>query len=358
MELRGKRILLISPEPWDGIHMSKHHLAQALAARGNTVVFLDPPHNVRRMEPVNRDGITVVRYRHWLKGINRFPQRIHLWYYQRLIQRVAERSGGPFDILWCFDTSRMQWFPQGMGYKLLHLADYNILHQGMGLVRTADRVFCTGQVIKEHVENLTGVPVENIGHGLDERWCMGTDTLHIREQRAPASVVYAGQLAMHYHDWEGWLELATAHPELHFKIIGPYDEHLEEPAFHRLREQPNVLFTGPMSKDALVPELRAADILFFGFRSASLARERANPHKVLEYLSTGNVIVGSYTLEYVGHPELLCMAPQGVPLLPTFNDALERYQALNSPEARARRIAFAQARTLSRLIDRIELLIA
>lgn len=358
MALENKRILLISPEPWEGIHMSKHHLAQALVARGNTVVFLNPPKaDVQAVSVASSSGMLVATYRHWFKGINRMPRFVHMGYYRWLIAQVATKAGGPFDMLWCFDTSRMQWFPEGMGYKLLHLADYNILHQGMGLVRTADLVLATGEVVKEHVEDLTGVPVVNVGHGLDERWCKNAEQLHLKNTHPPRTVVYAGQLAMHYHDWEAWSDIATAHPELSFKLIGPFDERLAEPAFHNLRKLPNVQFIGPLCKDELIPEVRAADILFFGFRSATLAKERANPHKVLEYLSTGNVIVGSYTMEYADRPRLLSMAEKGASLLDTFNDTIARYHELNSPEARAYRIAFAQRHTLDHLLGRIQDLI-
>lgn len=355
MKLNGKHILLISPEPWEGLHMSKHHLSQGLVKRGNSVVFLDPPSNAP-LQVESMDGIHVVRYSHWLRGINHMPRAIHLWYYTRLIRRIEALVGKPFDIIWNFDTSRMQWFPNGLGYRILHLADYNILHQGMGLVRTADVVLTTGQVVKDHLEQRMGVEVHNVGHALDERWMRDSDNLHMNGTSAPKSVVYAGQLALHYHDWDGWLDIAEAHPELSFTFIGPYDSDLPEPAFHSLRSLPHVTFTGLMKKDALVPKLREADILLFGFRSATVAKERANPHKVLEYLSTGNIIVGSWTMEYASMPDLFCMAPQGAPLLPTFNDALARFSTLNSSKERLRRMEFARQRSIPQLIDRIEAL--
>lgn len=337
--------------------MSKHHLSQGLVKRGNRVVFLDPPgERPLHVEPV--DGIKVARYRHWLRGVNRMPRAIHMWYYTRLIRQVEAMVGRPFDIIWDFDTSRMQWFPEGMGYRILHLADYNILHQGMGLVRTADIVLTTGQVVKDHLEQRMGVVIHNVGHALDERWTRDGDDLHLRVPSTPTNVVYAGQLALQYHDWEGWLDIAKAHPELRFTFIGPYNDELPEPAFHALRALPHVTFTGLMDKDSLVPRLRQADILLFGFRSATVAKERANPHKVLEYLSTGNVIVGSWTMEYASMPDLFCMAPQGAPLLPTFDDALARFGALNTPEERLRRIEFARQRSIPQLIDRIEALLA
>lgn len=335
--------------------MSKHHLAQALAQRGNAVVFVDPPRNSGRgIDMEEHDGVTVLRYRHWLRGVNRMPKGVNTWYYRRLIKRIAERTGGPFDIIWCFDTSRMQWFPQGVGYKLLHLADYDILYMGQGLIPTADIVFTTGQVVADAVASRTTAPTVNIGHALDERWMKGIDELVTHPARQPKRVVFAGQLANNYNDWEGFQEVAVGHPELSFTFIGPYDPQFPEPALQALRALPNVVFAGLKTKDELIPLLRAADILLFGFRSGRVTKERANPHKVLEYLSTGNVIVGSYTMEYVGRDGLMCLAEEGASLRERFDHAIAHFTDLNAPEARLKRIAVAKERTMEALIARIE----
>jgi hypothetical protein len=355
MELRGRRILLFSPEPWHGLHMSKHHLAQALAARGNSVFFLDPPRPADRTFTAERHGeVTVLRYHHWLRGVNRLPIALNKWYYTRLIRSLARRTGGPFDILWCFDTSRMQDFPDGLGKKLLHLADYDILYIGQGLIPSAELVLTTCQVVADEVAPKARAHVVNVGHALDGRWLQGIDALAERPLRAPQRVVFTGQLANSYNDWEGFLEVAQAHPELEFRFIGPFDPAFPEPAFHTLRTLANVHFDGLRTKQELVPLARDADILLFGFRSALRAKERANPHKVLEYLSTGNVIVGSYTMEYSGRSDLFCMAPEGGSLRMAFDAALADFAQLNSSSERAKRIAFARERTMERLIQRIE----
>jgi hypothetical protein len=92
-----------------------------------------------------------------------------------------------------------------------------------------------------------------------------------------------------------------------------------------------VEFTGLKTKDELVPMVREADILIFSFMTDNRLLERANPHKVLEYLSTGNVIMGSWTLEYAPHQHLLMMAPDRSGFVPTFRRTVERFAELNTP---------------------------
>lgn len=41
----NKTILIISPEPWGKMMISKHHYALELAKLGNEVYFLNPPNN-------------------------------------------------------------------------------------------------------------------------------------------------------------------------------------------------------------------------------------------------------------------------------------------------------------------------
>lgn len=355
MQLTGKRILLMSPEPWEGLHMSKHHLSQALAAKGNHVYFVDPPKpGTTGTSIVAKGDVKVIRYNHWLRGINKMPVVVNRWYYRRLIDGWANLTGGPFDIIWNFDTSRMQAFPSGTEYKLLHLADYDILYIGKGLIPSADIVFTTCQVVADEVAPRTAARTVNVGHALDARWLEHMDGLAERPSRKPKRIVFMGQLAITYNDWEGFEEIASTHPNLLFDFIGPYKVDFPEPAFHRLRALPNVHMPGLKSKDELVPIVRAADLLFFGFRSASRAKERANPHKVLEYLSTGNPIVGSWTMEYAERQHLLTMAPEGASLNRAFNQALANYDELDAPERRRERIAFAKERSMPALITRIE----
>jgi len=40
--LENQTVLLIAPQPWNHIHLSKHHYAIELARRGNAVYYLDP----------------------------------------------------------------------------------------------------------------------------------------------------------------------------------------------------------------------------------------------------------------------------------------------------------------------------
>lgn len=352
MRITGRTILLISPEPWEGLRMSKHHVAEALVAAGNRVCFLGPPDG-GGVRLSGEGALRVAHYRHWLPGVNRAPHWVQRWYHGALIHRLAALMGSPFDTIWCFDTSRIRFFPDGPWLKLLHLVDLDILFTGEELVRTADLVVATTDPIVRRVKAIDQqVPAFNVGHGLDQRWLERGNAPPSPTGGALRSVAYASEFYNTYIDWQAVARIVDAHPGLRFRFIGPYDPAYPDVHFQHVRQAANAEFTGLVPKDRLVGMLHEADLLWFCFK-AEHAEQCANPHKVLEYLSTGAPVVGSRTGEYEAHPGLIEMGEGTDGMVRCFTSAVERFRELDAPERRAARVAFAADRTTARLLERI-----
>jgi hypothetical protein len=105
--LKGRRILLISPQPWDHLPISKHHYAEELAA-DNDVTFLEPPGPAGlpvldiRMHPT-LDRLRIATWRSFTFKVLRF----HAYGAYRVAMRrnaawLTRRLGRP-DLVWCFD---------------------------------------------------------------------------------------------------------------------------------------------------------------------------------------------------------------------------------------------------------------
>ena len=358
MELRGKHVLLISPEPWEGVKLSKHHLAEALAAHGCHVHFLPPPDpSAKGIELVQHHGMDHVRYRHWLKGVNQLPKAIHLWYYRSLIRRIEQLVDHRMDLVWCFDTSRMQWFPGQGRTGVLHLVDLDILHQGEELMRSADVVFTTTGPIAERVRRAApNATVHKVGHALHGGWLSGTEGLTDPRSAVPLRAAFAGLLATHYVDWAAMRAVFAMHPHITFDLYGPHTGYTD-PDLEDVRSFVNVHFHGLLPKEQLIGHLRSADILFLLYRTDILLDQLAYPHKMLEYLSTGNVVVCSRTLEMEAHTDLVVMAMEREDALGAFQKAVQDFAALNTGPERRSRISFAQERSMDKLITRLSSLI-
>ena len=248
----------------------------------------------------------------------------------------------------------MQTFLPGPEFRLLHVADLDVLSTGHALTTSADLVLATSQVIRDELFLRYGVQALNVGHSLATEWFTGIEERINPRNSQPRIVAFAGNLSRTCNDWNGFAEIVTKHPELTFRFFGTMAPSPEETGFNVVRSCSNAEFLGLVPTQALVPALCEADILLFGFHSDRFAREMSNPHKVLEYLSTGNVVVGSQILEYHDRPTLFCMARMDEPLASVFDRALENYPCLNSAEARGLRIDAVRERSMEALLLRIE----
>jgi glycosyltransferase involved in cell wall biosynthesis len=69
----------------------------------------------------------------------------------------------------------------------------------------------------------------------------------------------------------------------------------------------NVLFTGMLPKDEVTKILRQVDILYFATHSNGLSKYGQSLNKVIDYMSAGKVIIGSYS----GFPSMINEAECG-----------------------------------------------
>lgn len=355
--LKDKCILLISPEPWHGLRMSKHHWAEALAKRGNRVLWLDAPRSSGRgpVRITREDPVERVAYHHWLRGVNRMPESVQRWYGDRLIRQIEKKAGRSIDIVWSFDMSRLACFSKESRLSIAHPVDLFMVPPGRTHFNHADLVLTSSQPIQSAALEL--VPEARaicIGHGLDERW------LHSRPERPARShgrsvVCCAGNMAIPYLDWEVLATEVQAHPETDFRFIGPCTSEPQDAAYHVVRAQPNATFTGLMAKEDLMDELHRADALLLCYRADRWASQLSNPHKLLEYFATGNPIVASFTSEYAGiSGDVLRMARERWEHPALLAEVLADLPAQQTFALRAARMARAQAATIGLLLDRVE----
>ena len=105
IKLVKKNILIISPESWSHIWVSKHHYARTLASMGAQVVFANPPKNQWRLQKSENDKLQILDYPKFITGLRKFPS----WISQRLIKKkliqIEAYCDLTFDIIWSFDNS-------------------------------------------------------------------------------------------------------------------------------------------------------------------------------------------------------------------------------------------------------------
>lgn len=300
MQLKNKSILLISPQPWQHIQVSKHHYAIKLAERGNKVYFLNPPSTEYEERYTAYENLRELDYGGFWPGLHYLPAWMRKINQRRVFRRLAKLVGTTFDIIWSFDNSvfyDFDCFPKA-SLTISHIVDLNQEFQHKRASSSAQ--FCFGvipEIVKRHEKYNARSYL--IRHGVN---------LHQPQyliKKLPGGnskkTVYFGNLAMPHLDWQ-LLEKAAHHlSEIDFIFIG--SNHDQVP----VRNLENVLFVPQVDSKQLVDYMHLADVLLL-FYSPDYFTSYASPHKLLEYLSSGKPIVSTIIKEYQHHQDLIYQA--------------------------------------------------
>lgn len=368
--LANQTILLISPQPWNHLHISKHHYAIELARRGNTVYYLDPPNAALsssvQIEPVaEQPGAWVVRYRPWFPFVLRFHVR---WLFDRLMRRqirgIRAAISRPIDAVWSFEFNLFTNLRDfGAPLVVFHPVDPLSYPYQVDVARSADAVFSVSDEILASFRDIR-VPSSFINHGLSEsfaelaRVSLGTASGTDGKRR----VGYAGNLIHPAVNTAVLQRMIAENPSVEFHFWGPFTS-VEEPAAPAaiefvdfLHRSSNVQLHGAVSPRELAGQLQHMDCLVLSYAIGRCAYDRSNSHKILEYLSTGKVVVSSRLSTYVTHSDLLRMPADGdddhLPAM--LRDTLARLEEFNAVSRQDERRLFALDNTYARQLDRIE----
>ena len=118
------------------------------------------------------------------------------------------------------------------------------------------------------------------------------------------------------------------------------------------------LFFGRGKPSVQIPGLlKNFDIQLVAYRADEYKEQLASPHKFMEYLAAGNVILTTYTDEYKDKRHLVEMIEVGGDLLERFKLIKEDLTHYNKVDKVQERINFAREHTYEKQISRIEKLI-
>jgi glycosyltransferase involved in cell wall biosynthesis len=361
-----KNILVISPEAWGTSFVSKHHYALELAKRGNKVFFLNPPggsRSLRLSKFGEQDKVSVIDYSPVLKGTNRLPFRVADVFSQLTIKKLLKVTG-PLDVVWSFDPYRFQNLNLfKASYKVYHSMDYHHTPLELRAAQNADLVLGISRLILEKFQHLS-VPQYKINHGLSESFLKPQDEepkplLSVQEKMI--KVGYVGALTSSALDYKILLKLVRQNPEVFFCFIGPYEasnliaKAENQKMIGELKQLSNVQLAGALPSYQLGSYLKNFDVLLMCYRASK--KVGSNSHKLLEYLSTGKVVVSNYVDEYKDKRHLLEMVEENSDLPKQFQKVIANLSFYNTEEKQAERKAFALANTYSEQIEKIERII-
>jgi glycosyltransferase involved in cell wall biosynthesis len=354
--VKSSNIFLISPEPWTHVFVSKHHYAIELAKRGNKVFFLNPPSPGKKISITSSpyDNVFVVNYSVNVRGQRFLPGFLRRWIDGKIYNAIQREAGVKFDVIWNFENSRfydLRFAPREV-LKIYHQVDLNQNFHPQVAAKTADICFCTTDLILSDLKRFN-LHSYKIHHGVSENAFMEKPPPNeeIANDTGTLTALYIGSLDMPYIDLDAAETLVRTFPGVNFFFVGPYEK--EGDFFQRMQRYRNCFFKGRVRSEELKQYTMQSDILLV-FYKERYHKDQANPHKLMEYLASGKVVVATYTGEYRETEGLLVMSKKNEDLPGLFQYAMDHLGELNSCEQRQRRIDYARQNTYDKQLNKIE----
>ncbi|MBL8650334.1 MAG: hypothetical protein JNL35_08020 [Sphingopyxis sp.] len=317
------RILMLSPQPWTGLQVSKHHYARELAALGHDVIFANPPSGDGpiRLTPSDTPNITLLDHPRMPLARAKYRAKWLFIAAARVRARAIKKAVGPIDLLWDFDNARQfaDHRPFRAPASMLHVVDR--LDPGDAMHRHADLILGVDASIVGDIAP-EGRPSHVVGHGLSPLFAeaarLRLAAPRVRAGDAPVVVGFIGNLAQPAMDRERVAALVAAHPDCRFRFIGPVAGETPEVRawVDDLTGRPNVEMAGLLNGDALIAATGDVDIWLLPYDVARDRNRGVNSHKLLEYFALGGEVVSSAIAAQAGAPGIFMAAPDAPDELP------------------------------------------
>lgn len=361
MSAAGPLAYLISPQTWSGFKVSKHHYAVALAGRGWRVVFINPPAKLGRIGAIKVDNTEIdnvvsVNYQPFFPYSLKFRSRglfDKLMCLQALV--IRQKMGKP-DLVWDFDNAYqfrdLRAF--GAATTIFHLVD-DVGRHGLG-DKHADHFLA---LHPRFLENAGGPVRDNyvIGHGLGAMHVAAKPEHYVSATNsASPHIGLVANLGAEWLDWAAVAEMVSRHPEARFTFWGPLPKVSCTPAIlQTVISAKNATFPGLTSPEDIIAQSVDVDIWLLPFLSEKFEGGcPVDSHKVLEYLSTGKVVLMSWLEAYQGN-SLVSMSdsPESRDLPERLDQLLCDLTVVNASEVCEARRSYALARSYERRLDQI-----
>ena len=373
-QFKNKTIIIISPQKWGKMHISKHHYAIESAKKGNLVYFLNPPQKeikfkteIKKTEYTN---LFLVNYHYFFLYYARFHWRkLFDFCFKIKIKHILKKLPQKIDIIWNFETnlfSNLDIFKSEI--TIYHPVD-NIsgINQKL-LIKNSDFIFSLSDVIIHDLQKISDKKMFFINHGLSDYFITGKKISVLKNTKKTA--YFVGNILLSSLDRNITKQIISENPNISFVFVGSYNNKTNNLGKTNetdalcfvdfLKKSDNVILKGMIHPKYIPEELQNADVLLVLIDPQKDINKGSNSHKILEYLSTGKVIVANHISTYADKPCLIEMVDEmhndKLPAL--FKKVINNLDYYNSPELQKKRIEFALDNTYAKQIERIEKIIS
>ncbi len=308
------RVLIISPQHWGTMRVTKHHYAIELAKLGHEVYFLEP------LEPNWKIGQTsftpiITEYQN-LKVLSHtilapYNLKFHVkgffdLFMKRHIKKMEKRLGR-FDLVWSFDLTcaiPLKYF--NANRKIFFAADWPPNKDAIKAAESADLLVSVAQEILDQYPNEHKKLL--VSHGVAECF-IEAGKIPFTKIDDKLRIGMSGNFLRPDIDRPILLNIIRSFPDILFECFGAYESKnsnlggamdKETNAFiEALRQAPNVILHGMVTPEKLAIELGRMDLFLICYDVAKDQSKGTNYHKMMEYLAYSKPIVSNYVSNYI-----------------------------------------------------------
>jgi len=376
MNLKNKTILILSPQSWGNMFLAKHHYAIELAKYGNEVYFLNPPQSSKiknNVEIVNSnivDKLFLVNHSlsfsykikfKWI-GLFHFLMKFH-------IKKIEASIGKKIDIVWSFDLGNYYPFKyfSTESFKIFNPIDEPLNKAAINSAIGANVIFSITNEILEKYQHLN-VSKHFMHHGLAKEFVEPEKTNFVEDNIIRVGL--SGNWLRTDIDTACLIKIINNNPNIVFEFWGSFQakqnnigggtDEETKPFINELKAAKNVLLHGPINPKQLAAEFQRMDAFLICYDILKDQSKGTNYHKVMEYLSTGKVVISNNITTYKNLPGLLEMTnsrTNNIELPDLFVKIITNLDYYNSNDKMNFRKAFALSNLYSNKIKNIETLL-
>lgn len=354
------------------------HFAIELAGLGNKVYFVNPP--TKNNQPgravlntqIEFPNIKIIDTRIFRRSLF-FRHKLFFIYElisARYIKTIKKIVGEKISEVWCFNPQVYVNLDKFNAEKsLLLLYD---MYQGKHVFKAAESaqyIISVSQLILDQFKN-TKAPKLLLQHGLGKFFADKADQKMAQQDfskpgTGKIKIGYTGNLLIAGMDIDAVIKVINQHQDKEFHFWGPFDLgvhnnissgvlHTENRLFIEfLKRQENVFLHGVKSQSELVKGISEMDAFLLMYLPGKGLSQASNSHKIMEYLSTGKVVVSNFISNYAGSDLIEMVEEENEDLGELFNRVTAGLSFYNSEVKQKQRIEFALDNTYSRQVDRI-----
>lgn len=366
--------------------ISKMHYAIELVRKGYKVYFINPPvpaagKGLATVSEEREGGNLVIIDLNTVAGSLFFRHKLPFVFRainRRYIRAIGKIAGREIDQVWSFNPNLfvdLRLFRARRSILLLY--DFYRGRHVMKAAASADAIISVSQLILDHYEG-AAPPKLLVQHGLGQHFA-GYAQERIQKGEPDASrtatlnptpgvkVGYVGNLLRAGMNMVAAIRIISENPGVEFHFWGPYtrvdnnvtsaDASIQSDLaefIEFLQRQANVVLHGVADQPTLARGLFEMDMFLFLYSPRKDINGASNAHKLVEYLSTGKVVVSTYVSNYSGTSLLeMCDKEDEENLPGIFKKVVDSLPLYNSAGKQRQRIDFALDNTYVRQVDRI-----